>query len=574
MEAPIRILHLEDNPNDAELIQSLLTNAGIRCEALLVDARAEFEHMLRQGGFDLILSDYTLPSFDGLTALDLARERCPKVPFIFVSGTLGEDVAVDALKHGATDYILKERPYRLAPAVERALREVRERADWEVRINQLAFYDSLTGLPNRALIEDRLALALAQARRAGRGMALLFFDLDGFKSVNDSLGHAVGDRLLTEVGLRVSRCLREGDTASRWGGDEFVVLLPDLGRRQSEVSQGARHVAEKIREALAAPFAFGPHEVMVTASIGIALFPSDADKAAEIIKQADTAMYFAKEQGRNNIQFYAAHMSRAALERLSLESDLHQAIKRSEFMLLYQPQMDIQSRRITGAEALLRWNHPVRGLLTPDVFIPLAEQSGQIIAIGEWVLQEAMAQLRLWKSAGLDIPRIAINVSPLQFHRPEFVDRVRSVIAHSQLSALCMEIELTEGVLMQDTETVLTTLASIHACGVSLAIDDFGTGYSSLRYLKRLPIDVLKVDQSFVQDLTSDPDAAAIVEAILALARTLKLRVIAEGVETAPQFDFLRRLGCEECQGYYFSAPLTADALAALLLGHAPDRTP
>ncbi len=561
----LRILNLEDNPADADLIKAHLTGAGVECVLTRVETRKDFLDALAGDDFDLIVSDYTLPAFDGLSALELVRRRYPRIPFVFCAGTLGEEAAVEALKQGATDYVVKDRLARLAPAVQRAVLEVRERTENKERLRQLAFYDRLTGLPNRALIEDRLELAVVQARRAKRGLALLFFDLDDFKSINDSLGHPVGDQLLRDVAERLRTCLRQGDTAARWGGDEFIVLLPDVGARRSEVERGAARVAEKIRETLAPPFALEPYQCLTSASIGIALSPWDGENATELIQHADAAMYQAKREGRNNVRFYAARMNVDVCKRLAFENDLRQAIKRAEFTLLYQPQVDTRSGRVTGVEALLRWEHPVRGVLLPDSFIPLAEQTGQIIGIGEWVLAEAMAQLGAWRAGGIHLPRIAVNVSPLQFRQPGFIDRVRSMIAESRVPSLCLEFELTEGILMQDTDTALEVLEALRELGVGLAVDDFGTGYSSLRYLKRLPIDVLKIDRSFVSNITTDRGDAAIAEAILALARALGLRVIAEGVETEAQRIALDRAGCHECQGYYFSPPLSAEALATLL---------
>lgn len=566
---PVHILHVENNPNDSELIAAEIRGAGIACALQRVETGATFLQALEGNGWDLILSDFSLPAFNGLAALRLAREHLPQAPFIFVSSTLGEEAAIEALKYGATDYVLKGRLSKLVPAVERALAEAapRERAlsTDEARVYRLAFVDALTGLPNRALFEDRLAVSLSRARRAGSGVALLFLDLDKFKMINDSLGHPVGDRVLKGVAERLLACLRESDTAARWSGDEFTVLLNDLGNGQAEVGQGALMVAEKIRLALAEPLALDPHAVRVTASVGIALCPWDAVTGTDLIRHADTAMYHAKGHGRDACEFFTAEMNLAMRQRLSLETGLRYAIERGELRLDYQPQADVATGRWVGVEALLRWEHPDQGRLLPFSFIPLAEENGQILAIGDWVLKEALRQMGAWRAGGLSVPRLAVNVSPVEIRQPDFVERIDAALKEIGPPGLCLEIEITENVLMEDSETMHARLRAIRELGVQLGIDDFGTGYSSLRYLKHWPIDIIKIDQSFIRDLSENAVDRAIVRALLTLGAALGMRVIAEGVETREQLAVLRESGCQGCQGHYFGPPMPAARFAETL---------
>jgi diguanylate cyclase (GGDEF)-like protein len=425
---------------------------------------------------------------------------------------------------------------------------------------RLAHYDSLTGLPNRLLFRDRLDQALAQGQREERLVAVMILDCDRFKTVNDTLGHTAGDRLLCAVGDRLEQCVREGDTVARLGGDEFTILLPGIRH-----ADNAALVAQKILEALQQPFALNNHEVFIGTSIGITLYPWDEDSET-LIRHADAAMYKAKEDGGNDFRFYAHEMTHTDLRRLSLEGQLRKAIERNELALHYQPQADLASGRVFGVEALLRWQHPEHGLIPPNEFIPLAEETGLIVPIGAWVLQTACAQNQAWQAAGLKALRMAVNISSRQFHHGDLLNTVCQALEHACLNSGLLEIELTEGVLMRDTHATLQILNDLSALGVSISIDDFGTGYSSLSYLKRFPIDMLKIDQSFVRDIASDPDDAAIVSAVIALAHSLDIRAIAEGVETAGQIEFLRRHGCDAIQGYFLSPPLPAPECEALLL--------
>jgi diguanylate cyclase (GGDEF)-like protein/PAS domain S-box-containing protein len=437
--------------------------------------------------------------------------------------------------------------------------DISERHAAQESIRQLAYYDPLTGLPNRTLLQDRVEQALVAAEREGKQVALMFVDLDHFKTINDSLGHFAGDQLLTEVAHRLVACGRRMDTVARLGGDEFVVLLGET------TLEGAGAVARKIIDSVAQPYQIEQHQLTVTPSMGISLYPQDGIDFESLLKHADTAMYRAKESGRNAYQFFASEMNVAALERLVLENSMRQALERGEFVLHYQPQIDVASGSIVGAEALIRWKHPEIGMVSPGRFIPVAEVSGLIGPIGEWVLREACRQNRAWQTDGLPPICIAVNISSVQFRGGNLEESVREVLAVTGLEPEWLELELTEGTVMSDANATVDTLHRLSAMGIRLAIDDFGTGYSSLSYLKRFPIDRLKIDQSFVRDIVTDPDDWAIASAVISMGHSLRLDVIAEGVEHAEQLEMLRRQGCDEVQGYYFSVPLPAAEFAELL---------
>ena len=437
--------------------------------------------------------------------------------------------------------------------------DISERLAAQEHIRQLAYFDALTQLPNRRLLQDRAEQTLASAEREERQVALLFVDLDHFKTINDSLGHSAGDELLTEIARRLLGCVRRMDTVARLGGDEFVVLLADT------TLEGAVEVARKVLEVVSQRCWIDAHELGVTPSLGISMYPQDGQNFETLLKHADTAMYRAKDAGRNTYQFFASEMNVAALERLVLENSLRQGLERGEFVLHYQPQIDVVSGRIVGAEALVRWNHPQIGMVQPAKFIPVAEASGLIVHIGEWVLREACRQNCLWQQAGLPPISVAVNISAVQFRGGQLEETVRGILVETGLAAECLELELTEGIVMGGANETVDTLLRLSAMGITLSIDDFGTGYSSLSYLKRFPIDKLKIDQSFVRAIVSDPDDWAIACAVISLGHSLRLRVIAEGVERAEQLEMLRSQGCDEVQGYHFSVPLAAEPFAELL---------
>jgi diguanylate cyclase (GGDEF)-like protein/PAS domain S-box-containing protein len=444
-------------------------------------------------------------------------------------------------------------------------RDITEQKQTEARIRHMAHYDTLTDLPNRALLHDRIGQGVVQAKRSGRPIALLFIDLDRFKNVNDSLGHAVGDRLLRAVAERIKACTRSTDTVSRLGGDEFVVVLTDLAQ-----SADCSVVAQKILTSVSQVHEIDGRHLHVTPSIGICAYPQDGQDVETLMRNADAAMYHAKEMGRNNFQFFTKEMNTAAHQRLALESDLRSALERGEFVLHYQPQLDLRTGKIVGVEALTRWRHPQRGLVGPANFVAAAEENGLINPIGEWALREACRQVAEWRRMGHANLQVAVNFSPQQFRRSDLAEMVARTLEQEQLPAGSLEIEITENFIIQHAEQTVDRLAALSQIGVQLSIDDFGTGYSSLSYLKRFPIDNLKIDQSFVRDITTDPDDAAIITAIVAMAHSLALVVIAEGVETAEQLAFLKRLGCDRAQGYYFSRPLPAAELAQLLESRIP----
>ena len=438
--------------------------------------------------------------------------------------------------------------------------DITERLRYERQIEHMATHDALTGLPNRHLLADLAVRVLSSARRLERSAAVLLFDLDNFKLLNDSFGHQGGDALLKEVSARIAGVLRDGDTLVRLGGDEFVALLGDL-RHADDVPL----VLGKIRGALGEPFQIAGHEVFVTASIGVSIFPSDGRDLDTLVRHADAAMYKAKELGRDDVQYFTPELNRRAAERLATEVDLRRALERREFAVFYQPQVDLGTRAIVGAEALVRWNRPGRGLVPPGQFIQIAEETGLIVSIGHWILEEGCRQLRAWRDAGVELLGLSFNLSPRQFRDKSLLPSIADAIAGAGLSAGEIELELTESLVMGNAEAFEAGLRALKQLGVRLAIDDFGTGYSSLSYLRRFPLDKLKIDQSFVRDLESDADAAVITRTVIALGRSLKLKVIAEGVETFGQLEFLRAHGCDEIQGYYVAKPMPASDFERLL---------
>jgi diguanylate cyclase (GGDEF)-like protein/PAS domain S-box-containing protein len=446
-------------------------------------------------------------------------------------------------------------------------KDITDRIQTEERLNYLAYYDTLTGLPNRTLLAERARQAIAEANRHDRLVAVMFLDLDRFKLINDTLGHEVGDVLLKSVAERLRAAVRPGDTVARLSGDEFTIVLADV----AHVDDVAR-VVQKLQDRLADPFHVAGRELYVSASIGITLHPFDDGSLDGLLRNADTAMYHAKECGRNNFQFYTAEMNERARRRLALELALRHALANRELSLVYQPQRDLASGAITGVEALLRWQHPELGSIPPAEFIPLAEDTGLIVPIGEWVLREACAQARTWQAAGARELMVGVNLSARQFQHSALLEQVRRALADSGLPARCLDLELTESMLVHEVEANLEIMRQLSGLGVLFSMDDFGTGYSSLAYLKRFPIATLKVDRTFVRDIPADPEDTAIVQAIIAMAKSLDIRVIAEGVETAEQLEFLCAHGCDGVQGYYVSEPLPAAALEPLLLAPAAQR--
>ncbi|UQS17808.1 bifunctional diguanylate cyclase/phosphodiesterase [Pseudomonas sp. HS6] len=434
-----------------------------------------------------------------------------------------------------------------------------------LKVSRLLQYDSLTGLPNSTLLGDRLTQSLAACRRHDKQLVVMFLGLDRFKRINNALGHPAGDEMLKRVGQQLLSCVRESDSVFRYGSDEFVVMLSDINHPQQ-----TRSIAEKLLAAIREPQTIVGHDVSVTASVGISTYPDDGLEAIDLIKKAETAMRNAKESGPNEIGFFIEAMNQRAREQQGIESGIRQALQRHEFVLHYQPKIDLGSGRVVGAEALVRWQKPGHGWVYPSEFIPVAEDSGLIVPLSKWVLGEACRQTRDWQKAGLPLIRMSVNTSAIDFRQRHFVEGIEQVLKDTGLDPVLLELEITEGVLMQNVDATMSALNRLKALGVRLAIDDFGTGYSSLSYLRRFPIDVLKIDQSFIRGLSHDSSDAALVGAIISLGKSLNLNVIAEGVETAQQLAFLRSHHCEEGQGYYFSRALPADAFARLLMTGLP----
>ncbi|MFP5505836.1 MAG: putative bifunctional diguanylate cyclase/phosphodiesterase, partial [Gammaproteobacteria bacterium] len=440
-------------------------------------------------------------------------------------------------------------------------RDVSERADAESQVHYLAHYDLLTGLPNRALFRDRLLQAMAQAKRSDTLLAVMFLDIDHFKDVNDTLGHAVGDQLLKEIAQRIRSCVRETDTVARFGGDEFGLIQTNLN-----TVEGAADLAGRLIEVLAQPYHIEGHEIHSAASIGVTIFPFDDHNAEDLLKNADMAMYKAKREGRSRYQFYIAELNQVIQRRAAIERDLRVALQKEQFRLHYQPQLDLTTGQVVGVEALLRWQHPERGDISPVEFIPVAESTSLILPIGDWVLRTACRQARAWQDAGLPPVRVANNLSAAQFRHRNLLETITQALAESGLDPHWLEVELTESLIMKDVRATIDTLRSLHKLGVLISVDDFGTGYSSLSYLTRFPISKIKLDKSFVRDVDKK-DGAAIARTVITLGHSLNMKVMAEGVETEMQLRFLREHACNEVQGYYFGRPMPPGAIERLLRG-------
>ena len=566
------ILLIDD---DAQIRRLLLNIFKQSYDCLEVSSAEEALLVLARQSFDLVISDINMGGMSGLELVPRVHSISADTIVLMISGQNTIETAIEAMRVGAFDYIMKPLEIRhVEAAVERALRQsslLKEKRCYKeqleklikeqtAEVNRLAYYDTLTGLPNRTLFEDRLEQAVVVCQRAGDLMGILFISLDQLKKVNDTLGHVFGDQLLKQLAARLRNCVTKGNTVARFGADEFAVIATQI--------ESAKDIVEmigSIRAALHAPFDLDVQEVFASTSIGVSLFPHDGQESRSLLKNACSALYRARKSGGDNYRFYTEDMNSKAVKHLALETSLRRAIDNQELVLHYQPRVAVDSLKITGVEALVRWQHPQLGLLSPAEFIPLAEDNRLILPIGEWVLRTACRQNREWRDRGFAAMRVGVNVSARQFQQPQLGELVLQILEETGLAPEYLELELTESSVMSNAPRTIEVLSRLKAMDVMISIDDFGTGFSSLSYLKRLPIDVLKIDQSFVHDVTTDPDDAAVVMAIVTLAHNLRLKVVAEGVERKEQWRFLNLIRCDEVQGYLFSRPLPAQEMEQVL---------
>ena len=569
------VLIIDDDEQIRDLLVAILGNS---CSCSSVASTEEALRRLSEEPFDLVISDIDVEGMSGMELIPKLHSISPGTVVVIIGGKQDIETAIDAMRVGAFDYITKPLDIRhVDAAVQRALNHrslIREKEQYRAQLEQLleertaevdflAYYDTITQLPNRALFEDRLAQAIAMAKSSGQMLGVLFISLDQFKKVNDTLGHGPGDILLREFAERLKSCIAQTDTIARFGSDEFALL-----RTQIEGPDDVIETIGSLSQVLKFGFELNGQELFATASVGISLFPLDGDDGQTLLKNAGAALYKAKRSGGANYQFYTADIHDRASRRLSLETTLRRALQNQEFLLHYQPKVSVDSLEITGVEALVRWHHPQLGLISPAEFIPLAEDTGLIIPIGQWVLKEACLQNKRWQNQGFARMRMAVNISARQLQDQTFADTVIRTLRETDLEPEYLELELTESSIMQNVELAANVLSRLKAMGIYCSIDDFGTGFSSLASLKRLPINALKIDKSFVSEAPSEPDDAALVLAIITLAHNLRLKVIAEGVETEEQLRLLHLLRCDEIQGGLFSKPLPADALESLLDSH------
>ncbi len=566
LNEPIKILLVEDDLFYEDYLSEIFAEeTEISYELNHVVRIKDCVEHLEQDNFDVILIDLNLPDCTGLDTIYEVESQASNTPIIVLTEQDDNELASQALQSGAQDYLVKgqidrstlERSIRYAIERNRLLEQLEESKRLQ---RHLAYHDALTILPNRHLLHDRLQQALAQSKRSGKLAALLFLDLDGFKRINDTLGHGIGDLLLKSVAKRLKTTVRQVDTVARLGGDEFTIVLLEINH-----AQDAKDVAQKILKVISQPYKIEEHELFVTASVGISIYPDDGSDIESLIRKADIAMYRAKGQGKNNYQVYNLSMDAKFFERLTLENSLRKAVENEELVAYYQPQVDLRTGEITGVEALVRWQHQKFGLVPPDKFIPLAEETGVILEIDEWMMKTACRQIKNWEREGIANIRVAVNLSTRQFRQKNLTEKVAQILNDSAVQPKNLCLEITENEVMHNIETTVEILQALKKMGVLLSLDDFGTGYSSLSYLKRFPIDILKIDRTFVNGIPSDRDDTAISTAIVVLAHSMELKVIAEGVEKSEQIAFLQSLQCDEIQGFYFSRPLNAETVTDLL---------
>lgn len=556
----MKLLLVEDNQGDVDfLAASLRRQRANDVELVHVPTMLQAVDRLNNDQFDVVLLDLHLPDASGLQCVDTIQSVDDEVPIVVLSGQDDEDFAVSILNKGVQDYLVKWEGQ--GRTILRSIRYAIERKRSELRLNYLAQFDSLTGIPNRQFFNDQLSRATARSRREGRKVTLLFLDLDGFKVINDTLGHHAGDRLLQEVATRLRRSVRTGDVVARLGGDEFAVLLEGLA-----TPRDVEAMATSLLETISKPYDIADRQILLTTSIGITMYPQDDVDTQMLLKNADIAMYQAKESGRNNFKFFTQRMHDDLMAYHQLEHDIRDALRDSQFHVVYQPKVNLSSRQLQGLEALLRWTSPTRGDVAPSEFIPVAEESGHIIPLGYWILDDVCATLKSWRDSGLPLVPVSVNVSARQFQQADFHKRVAQILAAHDIDPGLIEIELTERLVMEDTDAAQRDLTLLKDIGVRISIDDFGTGYSCLSYLRRFPIDILKIDRSFIQEIGGGSDSEIIIEAIISLARSLRLDTVAEGVETNEQLNFLVERGCHVAQGYLFGIPMMPENIVPLLV--------
>jgi diguanylate cyclase (GGDEF)-like protein len=558
----IKVLMVEDNEDDVFLLNAQLSARGLDTYSERVDSARDLARVLEEREWDLVICDHAMPGFDSASALEVVRRSGRDIPFIIYSGKISDHMAFSAMRNGVADYVQKGNIARLVPVIERELRGVATRRaiqTADARIHALAFFDTLSALPNQTLLRAQIDDWLDTVRRSAepRYATLLVVDIDRFLRINTSFGYDAGNVVLREVVSRLIERAGAGAMIARLSGDRFCVFAPSCTTRDD-----ANAFAHRLMAAFASPVIKDGVELFLTASLGIAMTPEDGDDAQSLIMNAEAAMSATKRSGGNGLTFYAREMSASSAEKLVLETHLRHAVQRGELFLNYQPILNGVTGRTSGVEALLRWRHPQRGVIPPDRFIPLADESGLIVEIGAWVMREACSQGRIWHQQGMQDLSISVNVSAVQFAQPRLLETVRTTLEDTGFPAEKLVLEITESVLMKDAETTIGMLKALKNMGVRISMDDFGTGYSSLSYLKRFPIDIVKIDKSFVRDINDDEDDAAIIRVIIALARSLRLTTVAEGVETLEQLGFLRREQCDRFQGYYFSRPVEADQLS------------
>lgn len=564
-EKMLRVLVVEDSEDDFELIRNELAEGGLTVLSERVETAASLKVALAHEFWDMVICDHDLPALDSLSALGIVREVAVNVPFIIVSGLIPDEVAIEAMRHGARDFIRKDNLSKLVPVVERELREAVIRADLKAAqesLHMVSHFDSLTGLPNREHLFEHLKTKMSCTGQ-DHPFAVFLIDLNRFRQVTKLLGMWAGNRVLVETAERLRAVFGEKDFIARLGADTFVAVVSYLDQETR-----AEDIGKAIHQGMDEVFQINTQELFVKASVGVSFYPKDGQVWDDLFKNAESALYHAKATGGSSYQTYKPEMDIHGKERLVMESALHHALAHEEFVLHYQPQFDLFSGRIIGAEALLRWRQPGSSLIPPDKFIPILEETGLIIPVGEWVLRTACAQNKRWQDEGLPPICIAVNLSVIQFRQQGLAQTIEKALKETGLSPEYLELEITENIAMHTEEETIAVLDELRAIGIKISIDDFGTGYSSLSYLKRFPIDRLKIDKSFVRDHQEGTNDDGIVMAIIGMGHGLKLKVIAEGVETQVQADFLKLKGCDEVQGYFYGRPMEGNDLA-LLMAHA-----